>query len=60
MPGGCVPIIAQKSKDKFKATDKNDKVPTVYNPDIMEAATADDQLCCLVPTNSNTSSIYYD
>lgn len=59
MPGGCVPIIAQKSKDKFVATDKNEKVPTVYNSNIMEAATVDDQLCCLVPYSA-TSSIYYD
>lgn len=59
MPGGCVPIIAQKSKDRFKATDKNEKVPTVYNTNIMEAAAVEEQLCCLVP-NSTTSSIYYD
>lgn len=58
MPGGCVPTIAQKSKDKFVATDKNEKVSTVYNSQIMKAATIDDQLHCLVP-KSTTSSIYY-
>ncbi|KAI8638717.1 CRAL-TRIO domain-containing protein [Parasitella parasitica] len=55
MPGGCVPIIAQKSKDKFVATDKNEKVSTVYNPEIMEAALHDDQLCNLTPESAPSS-----
>ena len=52
MPGGCVPTIAQKSKDKFVATDKNEKVSTVYNSQIMKAATIDDQLHRLVPKST--------
>ncbi|CEP09399.1 hypothetical protein [Parasitella parasitica] len=58
MPGGCVPIIAQKSKDKFVATDKNDKVPTVYNSQIMEAAIHDDELCKLSPESMPSTTCY--
>lgn len=42
MSGGCVPM---KSKDKFKATEMNEKIATVYNEKIMHAARSDDALC---------------
>lgn len=50
MPGGCVPLIAQKSKNRFVATEKNEKVPTVYNSSIMQAALSDELLCGALPT----------
>lgn len=53
MPGGCVPLIAQKSKDRFVATEQNEKVDTAYNPSIMQAALTDELLCGLLPTSSN-------
>lgn len=45
MSGGCVP-----KKSKFKATDKNENVPTVYNEEVMESALSDRSLCGLLPT----------
>ncbi|KAI8979617.1 CRAL-TRIO domain-containing protein [Mycotypha africana] len=48
MPGGCVPILPQKSSDKFQATADNEKVATVYNTDIMQAALKDKSLSSLL------------
>ena len=41
MPGGCVPSI---SKEKFVPTNQNERVPTPYNTNIMEAAISDKSL----------------
>jgi hypothetical protein len=49
IPGGCVPIIPDKS-NKFKVTSQNQKVPTVYNPDVMKAAITNNSFCVLTPT----------
>ncbi|KAG2208154.1 hypothetical protein INT47_010516 [Mucor saturninus] len=49
MPGGCVPLIAQKSKDRFVATEQNERVPTVYNSTTMKAALNDTLLCGALP-----------
>ncbi|KAI7904987.1 CRAL-TRIO domain-containing protein [Cokeromyces recurvatus] len=48
MPGGCVSIIPRKSSEIFVATETNEKVPTVYNSSIMEAALSNDSLCSLI------------
>lgn len=49
MPGGCVPLIAQKSKDRFVATEENERVSTVYNTSTMKAALHDALLCGELP-----------
>lgn len=46
--GGCVPEIASVSTEMFTVTNDNEKVPTVYNSQIMERAKTDDSLCKLV------------
>lgn len=56
MPGGCVPLIAQKPKDRFVVTDKNEKVPSVYNTNIMKAALSDELLCGALPTTTTTET----
>ncbi|RCH97898.1 hypothetical protein CU097_009329 [Rhizopus azygosporus] len=45
--GGCVPEIANVSTEMFTVTNDNEKVPTVYNSQIMERAKTDDRLCKL-------------
>ncbi|GAA5799651.1 hypothetical protein HPULCUR_005067 [Helicostylum pulchrum] len=49
MSGGCVPM-----KSKFKPTDKNEKVPTVYNEEVMDSALSDRSLCGLLPSTTTT------
>lgn len=56
MPGGCVPLIAQKQKDKYVATEQNVKVPTVYNTKVMETALNDELFCSIVPAISTTTT----
>ncbi|KAI8374128.1 CRAL-TRIO domain-containing protein [Radiomyces spectabilis] len=45
MPGGCVPIRSEGSL--LNPTDANEQVSTVYNTDIMEAASTNRSLCQL-------------
>ncbi|KAI9480813.1 MAG: CRAL-TRIO domain-containing protein [Benjaminiella poitrasii] len=47
MPGGCVPMIPSKPKERHEATETNEKTPTSYNSSIMEAALSDNSLCSL-------------
>jgi hypothetical protein len=51
MPGGCVPIIPDKSS-KFKITSQNEKVPTVYNSVVMKAAISNNNFCSLTETEN--------
>ena len=46
MLGGCVPVI--NPKEKYISTENNEKVASVYNTQIMNAAMSDEKLCNII------------